>query len=267
MSTSDFSGHREYPEIRRHRGVAMHRPAEEGDLAPGGHTGIGDLLHPMDVRRETGCDHPPRGVTNNVSDRAPDRALRRLESRSFGVGGVSKQETHPTTPQRGEGRQVRGHLVDRCRIEFEIPRVDDHALRGVEGNRSGVGHRVADGDQLEFERPVVDPFLDRHHSQIGLDSELVDPAPGQLHAEPGPVDRDVDHSQEVGEGPNMVLMTVGDDDALHVTGTLHQPRPIRKDEVDPEHVLLGEHQTAVDQRDLAVYLDGGAVAPYLSQTP
>jgi hypothetical protein len=63
----------------------------------------------------------------------------------------------------------------------------------------------------------------------------------------------------------VVFVAVGEDDHLHVLGALDQPAPVGEHQVDPEHVLLGEHQPTVDQRDLAVVFDGGAVAPDLTE--
>ena len=47
---------------------------------------------------------------------------------------------------------------------------------------------------------------------------------------------------------------------------LAQPGEVGKHEVDPEHVEIGEHDAAVEQHDLVVDLDRGAVATDLAET-
>ena len=63
----------------------------------------------------------------------------------------------------------------------------------------------------------------------------------------------------------MVLVTVGQHDARHSMGVLAQEREVRQHEVDARHVGLGEHQADVDDDQLAVDLDTGAVATDLPE--
>ena len=63
----------------------------------------------------------------------------------------------------------------------------------------------------------------------------------------------------------MVLVAVGEDDALDPVGVLAQVREVGEDEVDAGHVGVGEHQPAVDDEDAAVDLEAEAVAADLAQ--
>ena len=58
---------------------------------------------------------------------------------------------------------------------------------------------------------------------------------------------------------------MGDHSHHHIFLSFNQPRPIRENEVDTEHVLFGKHQPDVDQGNLAVDLEGGAVAADFTQ--
>ncbi len=244
----------------------MHGSAEERDLAPVPDPGIHDLLDPMDVGGETGGDATDRGVADDVGDGSAHRALGRLESRLLGVGGIGEQESHPASSQCRQGGEVGGDPVDRRRVQLEVPGVEDDSLRSLQGNRSGVGHRVGDGDHLETEGRVVDPLLGRDRAQVGVETRLLDPTPRQLDGELGPVDRDVEVLEEVGESPDMVLVAMGQDHALDVPRPGGEPCPVGKHQVDAEHVLLGEHQPTVDECDLAVDLHCGTVAADLPET-
>ena len=57
----------------------------------------------------------------------------------------------------------------------------------------------------------------------------------------------------------MVLVAVGEDDALDAVGVLAQVGEVGEDEVDAGHVGVGEHQPAVDDEDAAVDLEAEAV--------
>jgi hypothetical protein len=54
------------------------------------------------------------------------------------------------------------------------------------------------------------------------------------------------------------------DDAI---GVLAQVGEIRKDKIDPEHVEVGEHQAAIEKKDLAFHLDTRAVPTNFAKTP
>ena len=48
-------------------------------------------------------------------------------------------------------------------------------------------------------------------------------------------------------------------------GVLPQPGEVREDEVDAEHLELGEHQAAVEQEELVLALEDHAVAADLAE--
>ena len=50
-----------------------------------------------------------------------------------------------------------------------------------------------------------------------------------------------------------------------VVWPLDNRREVGQDKVDAEHVLVGEHEAAIDQGKLAVDLEDGTVAPDLAE--
>src|SRR5712691_7659435 len=50
-------------------------------------------------------------------------------------------------------------------------------------------------------------------------------------------------------------MAVAEKDAEHLAARFEQVRDVGQDEVDPEHVLLGEHEPCVDDEDLVLPLE------------
>src|SRR2546423_10331921 len=78
---------------------------------------------------------------------------------------------------------------------------------------------------------------------------------GQL----GPEDGRIDVLEQVGDPTDVVLVGVGEHEAHHLLGALAHVREVREDQVDPEHLLRGEHEARVDDEDLAVVLEEGHV--------
>ena len=54
------------------------------------------------------------------------------------------------------------------------------------------------------------------------------------------------------DGADVVFMTVGEDDALHLAAVLAQVGQIRDDVIDAQHVIFREHQAGIHHQDLTV---------------
>ena len=65
--------------------------------------------------------------------------------------------------------------------------------------------------------------------------------------------------QDVGQAADVVLVRVGDDEGLDALALVAQVGDVRHDEVDAVHLLLGEHEAAVDDDDLVGELEDGHV--------
>ncbi len=142
----------------------------------------------------------------------------------------------------------------------------DEALGRVEGDTGALGNRVRHGHHHELEGARFDPGVVVDTPQISLDTQFIDAASGQLHRQVSAEDGNVDVRQEECQGPDMILVAVSQNHTFDVFPAFEEPVPVGKDQVDSQHVLLGEHQPAVDERDPAVDLDGRAVAPDLTET-
>ena len=107
--------------------------------------------------------------------------------------------------------------------------------------------------------------LDHDHLGAVHEAGLVDAVGGEAEGERRADDRERQLPEQEGQGAVVVLVAVGDDAADDVVAALDQPGEVGEDEVDAQHVGLGEHQPAVEEHDLAVDLDGGAVAADLAE--
>ncbi len=164
-------------------------------------------------------------------------------------------------------RKVGPTPVDRLKIEFEVTGVEDDPLRCVEGDGERVGHRVGDGDELHVTGPDAAPLAVVDRDELGAMTEpcLVDPVPRQADRELGPVNRDLQVTQQVGQPPGVVLVAVGEDDPVDLVGPLAEIGELGEHQIDPGHVGVGEHDPAVENDDATVDLDAGAVATDLTE--
>ena len=85
---------------------------------------------------------------------------------------------------------------------------------------------------------------------------LLDLVAEQAARQGGGVDRHAGEvGQHVGQPADVVLVGVGDQERLDRVPPLAQVRHVGHDEVDAEHLLVGEHQAAVDDDDLVPVLE------------
>jgi hypothetical protein len=70
--------------------------------------------------------------------------------------------------------------------------------------------------QLELERSVLHPLPGRDGTQVGFDPGFFDAGPGEGNGQRCPVDRHVDLREQVRQRPDVVLVPVGQDDALKI---------------------------------------------------
>ena len=185
-----------------------------------------------------------------------------------GVGGVGQQQADALVAgDRADAGQVGEAAVDRGEVELEVAGVQDHALRGVERGGEAVGHRVGDGDELHVERADHAALAVGDRDELGAVEQpgLLDAVAGQAEGERRAVDRERQLAQQERQAADVVLVAVGGDAAVDAVGVLAQVGEVGQHQVDPEHVEVGEHQPAVDEHDLAVELDAGAVAPDLAE--
>ena len=90
--------------------------------------------------------------------------------------------------------------------------------------------------------------LDQREGQLGADQRDVRLLP-----------------QEVGDGADVVLVAVCEDDALDVVEAVPDGREVRQDQVDSGLLLLGEEDAAVDDEQAAAVLEDGHVAADLAE--
>ncbi len=91
---------------------------------------------------------------------------------------------------------------------------------------------------------------------------VLDEADGQ----PGGVDRHVEFFEQVRQAADVVLVSVGDEQALDAVLVLQHVGEVRDDQIDAEHIGIREDEAAVDEDHIALALIQGNVLADFTQT-
>ena len=121
---------------------------------------------------------------------------------------------------------------------------------------------MADVEGLDFDLAEVDWLAVGDFVEIGLVQEtvLLEPGTDEAQGELGAVDGQVDVAEEIGEAADVVFVAVGNDDAAKTVGVFTDVGEIGDDEVDPEHLGVGEHDAAIDDHGVVGGFEDGAIA-------
>ena len=243
----------------------VHRPPEERHHALIGVRGVHDLLDPVDVAREAGRDHQARSAGDDVVQDGSHGALADGVPGFLGVRGIGEEEMHALAASGllGQPVEVGRPSVQGCLIDLEVARVHDRPERGVDDDRHPVGDGVRDPEEPHGERSGRGLLPRGHGLQVDEMRHLVlvELALQQRERERGAVDLEpaIDVAQEVRERPDVVFVTVGEDDPLDLVRLLAHEVEVRQDEIDTGHVARRERQPDVDDQDPVVELEAGHV--------
>ncbi len=92
--------------------------------------------------------------------------------------------------------------------------------------------------------------------RVVVELVLLDLVAQQAAGEGAGVDRHAREFREhVRQGADVVLVGVGDEERLDVGAALLEVGDVGDDEVDAEHLLVGEHEPAVDDDDVVAELE------------
>ena len=246
----------------------FHAPAGDGHL-PAVFGGHGDhLLDTVHVGGEGGDDDPLVAAPEEGVEGGPHAPLALGVARPLHVGGVAQQGQHPLLPQLAQPGQVDHAPLDGGGVDLEVAGVDDGADGGLDGEGHGVGDGVVDVDELHGEFARLDHLAGLAGDELGLVQEpvLLQLELHQARGHAGGVDGGVDAPQQVGDGADVVLMAVGEEDAPDLVLVLDEIGEVGDDHVDAVHVVVGEAHTHIHHDDVAAVLVDGEVFADLVET-
>ena len=230
--------------------------------------GIQHLLDPVDVGGEGGDDDPVLASLELALEGGAHRLFRGGKARTLHIGGVRQQCQDALLPQLAEAGKVDDLPVDGGGVDLEVAGVDDGAHVGVDGKGHGVGDGVVDMDELDLKAAELEPVartlgenLRVVQQVVLLKLELYD-ARRQRRGIYG----DVEVAHDVGQGADVVLVSVCDYYAFDAVFILLQVRDIGYDDINAVELLVRKPEAAVHDDNVLPVLVHGEVLANLTET-
>ena len=106
---------------------------------------------------------------------------------------------------------------------------------------------------------------DLHELGLACKAELFQLIADEAAGQAGAVDGQIEFLQQVGDAADVVLMAVGDEQALDLILILHHKGEIRDDHIDAEHIVIRENEAAVHDDHIAAALIDRHVLAYFAE--
>jgi hypothetical protein len=121
-------------------------------------------------------------------------------------------------------------------VDLEIAGVNDHSERRGNGQGHGAHDGVRHADELDLEGADVEDLFGLDVDEAGFLIEVVlfQAAFDQGQCEIGSVDRDSDIGKEIGDGADVVLMAVGEDEGADELLVLFEKAQVGHNQVDAQ---------------------------------
>ena len=232
-----------------HLGVGHHTAPADSHLAPGFYRQVDDLLHAVDVGGKGRHDNAAVARLDKQAAHTLGNGLLGFgKAGALGVGGVCQQRQHTLAPVLGNGGQV-GHGVagQRRVVHLEVAGVDDHARRAGNGERQRIRDGVVDVDRLHGKAAEADLLAgsDLVENSAGGKTMLLQLIFDKTDGQACRIDRHVEFFEQVRQAADVVLMSVGDKQTLDAVLVFQHIGKIGDDQIDAEHIGVGEHKPAV----------------------
>ena len=140
--------------------------------------------------------------------------------------------------------------------------------RGINCQCCSIYDAVIRLDEFHTEITQIDGLTELHHFAFGLLHEIMlcqlvlnDP-----HGQTGCVDGHIDITQHIGQCSDMILMSMSDDKSLYLIDIILQICYIGNDQIDSQHIIRRERQSAVHHNNTVLILEGSNVHTNLLQT-
>ncbi len=202
----------------------------------------------------------------DLAQHVGDVALGRDEARDLGVRGVGEEEVDALLAEPGERVQVGEAVVQRELVHLEVARVHYHArgVRMATASASGMEWLTATNSQSKGPMRSRCPSATwRVYGRMRCSWSL---ASIRARVSLEPISGMSGFSRRRKDAADVVLVTVGEDDALDVVETVPDGREVGQNQVDSGLLLLGEEHSAVDDQQAASVLEDRHVAADLAET-
>ena len=245
----------------------LHASAGDGHLSAVALGRLDDGLDAVHVGGEGGDDDALVAVAELLVQVPGDGVLAGGDAGALDVGGVGKQRQNALLAQLAEPCQI-GHAVGGAGVDLEVAGEDDLAHGGGDAEGHGVGDGVVDVDEFHGEAAGFDGVAGLVGDELDLlvQAVLLQLQLDQAVGHGGAVDGAHHLLHGVGDGADVVLVSVGDEETLELVLVLHKVGKVGDDQVHAVHILIGEGHAAVDDDHILAILQDGAVLADLIQT-
>src|SRR5260370_12037287 len=181
----------------------------------------------MEMRRERRKEKLAARGQDELYQYRLERTRRAGPAGALDVGRVREQKFDALGAETCEALCIEHDAVDRGRIDLEIATVNNHARRRANRQRERVGRRMGYANRLDLKRPQTENHPRRDLSQIGARKLVFDQvAARERERYLAAVHGGRKAFQQVRQRADMVLVRMGEDDALDVeAGPLPEREP------------------------------------------
>lgn len=182
------------------------------------------------------------------------------------VESLSRART-PLLSVLGQSGQIRRAAGQGGVIDLKVTGLDHNTGGAVDGKRHCIRDGVVDVDGLHREAAKFDLFAgqDLHKLCAPCQAELLQLIADQAAGQPGAVDGQVHLLQQIGDAANVILVAVGDQQALDLILILQHKAEIRDHQVHAEHIAVREYQAAVHNDHITAALVNGHIFAHFAQ--
>ena len=244
------------PKLLGNRHIPLHRTPNKSDLAPVSGSRIEHLLNPVDVRSKRSHHNLPACARNHLVNNRANFRLRTDKSRSVGIRRIAHEQIDALFTGTGKGTQIGQAVVNGELVDFEIASYEDIALLGANKNGKRIGNRVVDRDKLHVERANIFPvtLVDNH----GVWRYFV---LGKLGFNKGNRERRTDKRnigavfEQVRHSADMVLMPMGENNALNIIDMPDEVVEVGKNEVNSRVFFFREKHAAINNDNASLIFE------------
>ncbi len=210
------AGNLEVAEFPGQFDVSEQALAADPDLSVGCFRQIEYFLHALDVAGKEGDQDASVGLAEYFPQTGLDFPLRQGKAFTLHIGRIGHEQLDARFRKFLEGLEVCGVAVQWVSVDLEIPGVHHAAHRGLDAQPVALDHGMADRKEVEGQIAQLDSFIGFDFPQIDIVQEIVltKLVFHQSEGKPRTVDRGVHIWQQPGQGSDVVLMAVGQDDAF-----------------------------------------------------
>ena len=194
-------------------------------------------------------------------------ALRHGKARADRIGAVAHERQNALLSKLRKPLKVSRLSEYRRIVDLEVSRVDDDARRCENSQRGCIHDTVIGLYELHAEASQIDGLSVFNHlslngaQHIVLFQFMLNQPDSQLR----PVYRRRNILQHVGQGADVILMSVRDHKTLHLVNIVFQVGDIRNYQVNSQHIIAREGKSAVHYNNTVLVLEGRHVHSDLLQ--